>query len=79
MVACEQKQDGGEDEKKATPMLTVKPESIDVTAAAGNYSITVTSNTAWTATNNRTTPSAAPGIRLGALSNESSLDLRNKN
>ncbi|MDR3180945.1 MAG: BACON domain-containing protein [Prevotellaceae bacterium] len=47
-AGCEEKQNGGNtpDEK---PALTVSTASIPATAAVGNYSITVTSNVAWTA------------------------------
>ena len=43
-AGCEEKQEG--DEK---PTLTASPTSIAANAAAGNYSIAVTSNTSWTA------------------------------
>jgi hypothetical protein len=48
IVACEEKQAGGDD-PAVTPTLLVSPASIPATAAAGNYTIDVTCNTAWTA------------------------------
>ena len=47
-AGCEEKQEGGDDGAAAT--LTVAPASIDAGATAGSYTLTVTSNTAWTAT-----------------------------
>jgi hypothetical protein len=47
-AGCEEKQAGGDD-PDVTPTLSVTPASIPAEAEAGNYTITVASNTAWTA------------------------------
>jgi hypothetical protein len=52
-AGCEQKQDGGEDGKQQAALtLSVASAKVTVAAAGGNYSIAVTSNTAWAATVN---------------------------